>query len=128
MHQYFIDAGKVRLRSAKDLPPAGERYDSPYDTEARYGNKRSTTWTGYKVHLTETCDKNSVHLITNVETTQGHISDTDQTQPIHEALSSKALLPEEHVMDAGYVDGPLLVESLENFGIKLVGPVRPNVS
>ena len=122
VHQYFVDAGKVRLRSAKDLPPAGERYDSPY------GNKRSTTWTGYKVHLTETCDKNSIHLITHVETTQGHISDTSQTQPIHEALSGKALLPEEHVIDAGYVDGPLLVESLENFGIKLIGPVRPNVS
>lgn len=128
VHQYFVDVGKVRLRLAKDLPPAGQRYDSPYDPQARYGNKRSSTWTGYKVHLTETCNKNSVHLITHVETTQGHISDTDQTQPIHEALASKGLLPEEHVMDAGYVDAPLLVESLENFGIKLVGPVRPNVS
>ena len=128
VHQYFVDAGKVRLRAAKDLPPAGERYDSPYDTEARYGNKRSTTWTGYKVHLTETCNKNSILLITHVESTQGHISDTDQTQPINEALAGKGLIPEEHVVDAGYVDGPLLVESLENFGIKLTGPVRPNVS
>ena len=128
VHQYFVDAEKVRLRSAKDLPPAGQRYDSPYDPEARYGNKRSSTWTGYKVHLTETCNKDSVHLITHVETTQGHLSDTDQTQLIHEALAGKALLPEEHVMDAGYLDGTLLVDSLENFGIKLVGPVRPDVS
>lgn len=128
VHQYFVDNGNVRLRSAKDLPPAGQRYDSPYDPQARYGNKRSTTWTGYKVHLTETCDENSVHLITHVETTQAHISDTDQTQPIHEALASKALLPEEHIVDAGYVDGTLLVESLEAFGIELIGPVRPDVS
>ncbi|NJM99273.1 MAG: IS1182 family transposase [Phormidesmis sp. RL_2_1] len=128
VHQYFVDDGNVRLRSAKDLPPAGQRYDSPYDPQARYGNKRSTTWTGYKVHLTETCDENSLHLITHVETTQAHISDTDQTQPIHEALASKALLPEEHVVDAGYVDGTLLVESLRDFGIELIGPVRPNVS
>ncbi|EDX83258.1 Transposase, IS4 family protein [Synechococcus sp. PCC 7335] len=128
VHQYFVDAGKVRLRSAKDLPPAGQRYDSPYDPQARYGNKRSTTWTGYKVHLTETCDKKSVHLITHVETTQGHLSDTDQTQPIHEALSRKALSPKEHIVDAGYVDGSLLVESLEAFDTKLVGPVRPDVS
>jgi transposase len=128
VHQYFVDADKVRLRSAKDLPPAGQRYDSPYDPQARYGNKRSTTWTGYKVHLTETCDENGMHLITQVETTQGHVSDTDQTQPIHEALASKALLPKEHLMDAGYVDGPLLVESLQNFGIELIGPVRPDVS
>ncbi|MEN8447581.1 MAG: IS1182 family transposase, partial [Cyanobacteria bacterium J06555_13] len=128
VHQYCIDVGNVRLRSAKDLPPAGQRYDSPYDPQARYGNKRSTTWTGYKVHLTETCDKKSVHLITHVETTQGHLSDTDQAQPIHEALRRKALLPKEHIVDAGYVDGPLLVESLEIFGTKLVGPVRPDVS
>ncbi len=67
VHQYFIDDGNVRLRAAKDLPPAGQRYDSPYDPQARYGNKRSTTWTGYKVHLTETCDENSLHLITHVE-------------------------------------------------------------
>lgn len=128
VHQYFVDEGQVRLRSAKDLPPAGQRYDSPYDPQARYGNKRSTTWTGYKVHLTETCDENSSHLITHVETTQAHISDTDQTRPIHEALASKALLPKKHVVDAGYVDGTLLVESLEDFGIELIGPVRPDVS
>ena len=71
VHQYFVDGDNVRLRSAKDLPPAGQRYDSPYDTQARYGNKRSTTWTGYKVHLTEICEKKSVHLITHVETTPG---------------------------------------------------------
>lgn len=128
VHQYFVDNGNVRLRSAKDLPPAGQRYDSPYDPQARYGNKRSTTWTGYKVHLTETCDENRLHLITHVETTQAHISDTDQTQPIHEALNSKALLPKEHVVDAGYVDGSLLVDSLQEFGIELIGPVRPDVS
>jgi transposase len=128
VHQYFVDEGQVRLRSAQDLPPAGQRYDSPYDPQARYGNKRSTTWTGYKVHLTETCDENSIHLITHVETTQAHISDTDQTQPIHEALARKALLPEEHIVDAGYVDGTLLVESLKDFGLELLGPVRPNVS
>ena len=128
VHQYFVDDGNVRLRSAKDLPPAGQRYDSPYDPQARYGNKRSTTWTGYKVHLTETCDENRLHLISHVETTQAHISDTDQTQPIHEALDRKALLPKEHVVDAGYVDGPLLVDSLQEFGIELTGPVRPDVS
>jgi transposase len=128
VHQYFVDQGHVRLRAAKDLPPAGQRYDSPYDPQASYGNKRSSTWTGYKVHLTETCDEDSVHLITHVETTQAHISDVAQTEPIHQALEHKALLPEEHIVDAGYVDGTLLVGSLEDFGIELIGPVRPDVS
>ena len=116
------------MRSAKDLPPAGQRHDSPYDPQASYGNKRSITWLGYKVHLTETCDEDSVHLITHVETTQAHITDNDQTQPIHEALARKALLPKEHAVDAGYVDGALLVDSKQTFGIELIGPVRPDVS
>ena len=128
VHQYYVDQGQVRLRAAKDLPPAGQRYNSPYDPQASYANKRSTTWIGYKVHLTETCDEDSVHLITNVETTQAHVADIDQTQAIHEALASKALLPAEHAVDAGYVDGTLLVESDQSFGLELIGPARPDVS
>jgi transposase len=58
VHQFYVSEGQVQLRAAKELPPAGGRMDSPYDPDARYGNKRSTTWTGYKVHLTETCDAN----------------------------------------------------------------------
>lgn len=118
----------MRLRAAKDLPPAGQRHGSPYDPQATYGNKRSTTWNGYKVHLTETCDEDSVHLITHVVTSQAHITDVDQTQAIHEALANKALLPETHAVDAGYVNGSLLVESDRSFGIELIGPVRPDVS
>lgn len=130
VHQYYtnVESGKLCWRSAADLPPAGKRFDSPYDTDARYGNKRSTTWTGYKVHITETCDANDVHLITNVETTHAHLSDVDQTQPIHEALEEKDLLPKEHIVDAGYVDSELLVKSQIDFDIELIGPVRPNVS
>lgn len=130
VHQYYtnVESGKVCLRSAPDLPPAGKRFDSPYDTDARYGNKRSTTWTGYKVHITETCDALDVHLITNVETTHAHLSDVDQTKPIHEALEEKSLLPSEHIVDAGYVDSELLVKSQTDFNIELIGPVRPNVS
>lgn len=46
LHQYSIVDGQLRWRSAEDLPPAGRRFDSPYDGEARYGTKRSTSWTG----------------------------------------------------------------------------------
>ena len=128
VHQYYMDNGQVALRAAADLPPAGNRFDSPYDPDARYGNKRSTTWTGYKVHITETCDVEEVHLITNIETTHAHISDVAQTEPIHAALATIALLPSEHFVDAGYVDSNLLVTSNKKYGVEVVGPVRPNVS
>ncbi len=127
IHQYWIDNGELHWRSHKDLPPAGVRSNSPYDKEARYGNKRHTTWMGYKVHLTETCDKNQVHLITNVQTTEAHLADVDQTESIHQSLADKELLPQEHLVDAGYVDGTLLVESQEKYNLELIGPVRDNV-
>jgi transposase len=126
--QYYFDEGRVRWRKAGDLPPAGKRIDSPYDPEATYGNKRSTTWTGYKVHLTETCEEDQVHLITHVETTPAVAADVDQTAPIHTSLAARGLLPGDHLLDAGYVDGELLVDSQAEHGVRLVGPVRPDVS
>lgn len=126
--QYYLDEGRVRWRKAGDLPPSGQRIDSPYDPEATFGNKRSTTWTGYKVHLTETCEDDEVHLITNVETTLAVASDVDQTAPIHASLAAKGLLPGDHLLDAGYVDAELLVDSRCDHGVRLVGPVRPDVS
>ena len=79
---------------------------------------------GYKVHLMETYDEDSVHLITHLKTTQAHISDIDPTEPMYTALTNKGLLPEEHSVDAGYVDRTLLVD----FSIALIGPVGPDVS
>ena len=128
IHQYWIDNGQLHWRSHKDLPPAGIRSNSPYDTEARYGNKRHTTWLGYKVHLTETCEKNHVHLITNVQTTEAHLADVDQTESIHQSLAELELLPSQHIVDAGYVDGTLLVDSKQKYDLELIGPVRENVS
>jgi transposase len=128
VHQFYVENGQVKLRAATDLPPAGERADSPYDPDARYGNKRSTTWTGYKVHLTETCDEGQVHLITHVMTTPGHQSDIDQTEFIHAALKAKSLLPSEHIVDAGYVDASLVLTSLQRYGVELLGPMRPKGS
>lgn len=77
MGQFWVDDGHLRLRDAKDLPPVGKRSDSPYDPQARYGNKRSTTWIGYKVHLTETCDEPQMHLVTHL--ISSHLLQTSQT-------------------------------------------------
>ena len=126
--QYVQEQGHLRWKTGQELAPAGERPDSPYDPEARFGNKRSTTWTGYKVHLTETCDPDAPHLITDVQTTQAHITDILLTAPIHQALADKHRLPAEHLVDAGYVDADLLVTSQAKHQLTLIGPVRPNAS
>src|SRR5579859_2899289 len=51
-------------------------------------------WAGYKVHLTETCDDETPHLITHVETTPATIYDGAVLETIHAALAEKGLRPQ----------------------------------
>ncbi len=76
--------------------------------DARYTYKRSTSWIGHKAHLTQTCDPDTPHLIIHGETTPAPTPDRDQLPLIHQALAGKDLLPHEHLVDAGYVDGETL--------------------
>jgi transposase len=78
------------------------------------------------VHFTETCDEKLPHLITHVVTTDATKTDMEQTREIHEALAARDLLPETHVVDAGYVDAAEILHSRITYGIELLGPVSRN--
>ena len=116
---------RVRFKANHELSRAAEGIESPYDTEARYRHKRDTQWTGYMVHLSETCEPTAPHLITHVHTTAATVHEAQCTAPIHRALLEKELPPSEHLVDAAYIDAELLVESQEQHGITLRGPTRP---
>ena len=113
----------LRLRSADDLPPSAELICSPIDAEARFSTKRETTWTGYKVHLTETCDQQLPNLITDVQTTLATTPDSVVLSSIQAALAERELQPAEHLVDSGYVSAANLVSSQAQ-QIDLVGPAR----
>jgi len=49
-------------------------------------------------------------------------------ETIHASLAEKGLLPEEHVVDSGYLDAEILVSSLKNHAVTLVGPVLLDTS
>jgi transposase len=49
--------GEIRVLDPKEMPEGARRIESPYEVEVRYSTKRSMGWVGYKVHLTESCDK-----------------------------------------------------------------------
>jgi transposase len=120
--------GPVRWRSASEIPPAAETVHSPYDTEAHYSWKRDIIWTGYKVHLTETCDEDTPHLITHVETTASTMPDVSVTDGVHTALAGKGLLPAQHLVDAGYIGSEQVVRARDSHGLDLIGPVPPDSS
>lgn len=102
--------------------PAAQLIASPYDLDARNGKKRSTFWTGYKVHFTQTCDEDAPQLITHVETTPAPLSDEGVVSTIHEDLAEKELLPGQHLVDSGYVTVANLVEAQSSYGVDLIGP------
>jgi len=124
VHYAREDDGRPRWRAVAELPPVGERLQSPYDPEMHYSTKRQMEWSGYKVHVTETCDEDAAHLITHVETCPAMQQDMTSTAAIHDRLAAKDLLPAEHFVDSAYVDAALLVESQRDHGVSLEGPVR----
>jgi transposase len=117
---------EVRFKASRDLPPAAEGIESPYDVEARYRHKRDTAWTGYMVHVSETCEPTAPHLLTHVHTTPATVHEAQCTTPIQQALVDKDVPPRDHLVDAAYLSAELLVRSRDDHDITLRGPTRPS--
>ncbi len=124
---YDLSDGKAKWRAGPQESSDEGVIRSPYDPEARTGKKRETTWLGYKVHLSETCAletpedpqaKVVPQLITDVQTTVANVQDVEMTAIIQENLAQHHLVPEEQIVDTGYVDGDLLVSSQQNYGTR----------
>jgi hypothetical protein len=126
--QYRGAQGQVSRLTPKEMPPVGEWIRSPYDREVRSGKKRSFEWIGYKVHLSEYCDDDLPHLITQVETVPAIEQDHHALVPIQADLAAKGLLPEQQLVDAGYISAKRILHSRENHGIDLMGPVQVDPS
>ncbi len=125
LQNFLVDArGQRRPRAEKDgLPPVGQRIESPYDLEARYVRRGHRAWTGYLAHVTESCDEDSVNIITDVATTVP-TADSTALPGIHARLEQRRLLPCEHLVDGGYVSVALLDSSTRDHHVELVGPVK----
>ncbi len=147
----------IRAREADTdgLPPGRTRLTSPYDTDTRWAAKGDDLyWNGYKVHLTETCDRpdpapndtstgdtstenapgggapggERPNIIVGVATTDATVPDAKMTAPIHAALAGRGLLPTEHYLDSGYPSAALVLDSLHRWGVTLVTPLLGDTS
>jgi transposase len=129
--QYVEQDGQIRWLDNKEVAeivsPANA-IASPYDPDARYSSKRGMGWVGYKAHFTETCDDNAPRMITNVETTPATTPDDNMLAPIHASLEERKLLPHEHLVDKGYTDSGVFVESPRKYDVTIVGPVADDPS
>ena len=125
LQQFYAAApdDRVRWRTAEDLPPGPLLISTPYDPDARYSKKRHTEWTGYKVHLTETCDDDTPNLLTDVTTTPATTLDFPVLATIHQQLAARDVLPSEQLVDAGYMTTDQFQDSRTVHAIDLVGPI-----
>jgi transposase len=127
LQQFYVENNTVQWRDKHNLPPSEKMIVSPYDPEARYSHKRDTTWSGYKAHLTETCDDVLPCLITHVETTLATVQDVEVVDQVHADLAEQGCLPSEHLMDMGDLSSDILVSG-QQLGVDVIGPVRADTS
>ncbi len=123
VQNYQRTDARVRWRDTDDIPPAATFISSSHGLDAHLAKKETTQWVGYKAHLTEACD-DTPRLIVNVATTTGPTADDAVTPHIHAALQRRDLLPQQHIVDTGFLDAALLVESKADYGVELLGPTR----
>lgn len=128
VQQYVFEDAQLRWRTARELPPSHLLIVSPYDPEARNSVKRQTQWSGYKVHFTENCTPDAPPLITNVETTASTTPDVVITPQIHQHLADHDVVPETHLVDAGYVDTAILTASATGQAPQVMGPAPTDKS
>ncbi|GAA4020284.1 hypothetical protein GCM10022408_37790 [Hymenobacter fastidiosus] len=126
LQQFRVVDGQLiwRVENQDELPPSAQLISSPYDIEARFSRKRTTTWVGYKVHLSETCEADQPHLITQVATTVSTEADSTTLPHIQKGLADMSLLPSQQLVDTAYVSAELLVQSQQLHQVELVGPAR----
>jgi transposase len=133
------DGEKVTWRDDEQgLPPGRTRIVSPYDLDARYGEKRGMGWLGYKGHFSETVSDPAQddpvtgaparpNLLTHTQTTHAAVPDVMMTQPIHDGQQAAGLLPGVHAVDQGYTSAELLIQARAS-GIVLLGPLPADAS
>ena len=117
---------RVRCKAHRDVLRAAEGIASPYDPDARYRHKRDTQWTGYMVHVSETCEPTAPHLIAHVHTTAATVHEAQCTAPSQRALVQNDLAPAEHLADAASISAALRVQSQDEYGITIRGLTRPS--
>jgi hypothetical protein len=121
--------GQVRWRDT--TVDCTELIVTPHDPGVRIGQKRGHVWWGDKVHVTETIAEpqapgradpaDRVRFITDVTTSPAPSGDGQALAEIRDRLRERNLLPDEQVVDSGYVSGKHLAES-EADGVDLIGP------
>jgi hypothetical protein len=94
---------RVTTRDKTELPAASTVVANPHDTDAEFRTKSGKIVSGYSVNVTETCDKDTLNLIVDVQTEGAGTSDQSYLKSSVESAKEKvACNVEELSTDGGY--------------------------
>ncbi len=62
------------------------------------------------------------------KTTPATTPDDNMAKVVHRSLANRGLLPAEHLVDKGYTDSHVLVDSQRDHGVTIIGPVAADPS
>jgi hypothetical protein len=85
--QFYLDGeDKIPvMKENKEIRSASVQ--SPYDTDCAYRDKDGTKVKGYSINVTETCDDNSLNLITDIQIGKANKPDTEFVKPAIDSTS-----------------------------------------
>lgn len=120
--QFYPPEGKngPTLRDEKELKPSGERLVSPHETDARMATKRGQTWTGYKLHTTETCTAGGPNFITDTRIEPATKNDSLTLPDVVMRLDERKMLPEKLLADSGYVNATFYSKARIELGLDIL--------
>lgn len=73
------DNGQITMKPRDEIK--SDSIQSPHDTECAYRNKAGVLLKGYSVNVSETCDDNSLNLVTDIQVAPANKSDTEFVIP-----------------------------------------------
>jgi transposase len=124
--QFVTLDGRTAARERVDTCGA-EEIRTPHDPDVGYGEHGGNGWEGFVMQWTETAVPAEPRIITDVATTPAGVADCRQLAGIQARLAQRALLPDIHLADKGYVTGDTIVASTAR-GVQLLGPVQRDSS
>ncbi len=95
------------------------------DEAVRFSAKRELEWVGYKTHLSETCEPDELHLITQVTTTLATQATWTRWMPSLQTWRKR--IAHRTFIGCG-VDAEALISAQQTLGVTLLSPIREKVS
>ena len=115
--QYRIEGEQVRLSELREIK--SDSLQSPHDEDAAYRKKGEQKVQGYSANITETCNNDTLNLITDVQVEKANHADNDFLQKAVEQ-SEKVVGHIENVNADGAYHSPGNQEFAENNSTSLI--------